>query len=248
MIIRSTKELSIQRESFLVAGPSGIGKTTLAKTLNGNTIIMSMESGLSCLGGTDIDTVVIDPLHPFKRPDGHKIDPKNPMYAITEFFIELTKDEFKNKYEYIFIDSLTEMSQLILADLKRDPVIASSKNGYELWGKYKERMLMIIKMFRDLSPYTVIFTCLTDLEKDGMEMVEVLNVEGQSVRSSIKGLMGVCLKYEIIEHEDKKYRKLITDTEISSLAKDRTSKLSKYEDPNLGAIINKIRGVTNGKN
>lgn len=242
MIIRSTKDLSSERTSFLVAGESGVGKTSLARTIPLNTIIISMESGLSCLAGTDIDTIVIDPSHPFKRPDKHEVDPKNPTYAITEVFLKLVTPEFKKKYQVIFIDSLTEMSQLILADLKKDPVIAASKNGYELWGKYKERMMIIIKMFRDLSPYTVVFTCLTDKEKDGLDYFDVLNIEGSSVRSSIKAMFDVCLKYEIIEHEDKKFRKLITDTELNPIAKDRTSKLSKYENPDLGAIMRKIKG------
>lgn len=241
MIIRSTKELSNSRVSILVAGESGVGKTTLAKTIPDEKIIISMESGLSCLSGTEIDTVVIDPIHPFKRPDGHQVDPKNPTYTLTEVFMKLVTPEFKNKYKVIFIDSLTEMSQLILADLKKDPAIVASKNGYELWGKYKERMMIIIKMFRDLSPYTVVFTCLTEKDKDGLNYIDSLNIEGSSIRSSIKGLFDICLKYEVIEHEDKKFRKLITDTEISPLAKDRTSKLSKYEDPDLGAIMRKVR-------
>jgi len=242
MIIRSTKDLSQERVSILIAGESGIGKTSTIKTVDRPKAIISMESGLSCLAGTNIDTVVIDPVHPFKRPEGHLVDPKNPMYTITEVFIQFLTPEFKSKYEVIFIDSLTEMSQLILADLKRDPVIASSKNGYELWGKYKERMMIIIKMFRDLSPYTVVFTCLTDKEKDGLDHVDVLNVEGSSVRSSIKAMFDVCLKYESIERDDKKIRTFITDTELNPIAKDRTNKLNKYEKPDLGAILRKIKG------
>lgn len=242
MIIRSTKELSQERVSVLLAGESGLGKTSSIKTVEGSRLIMSMESGLSCLAGTDIDTIVIDPNHPFKRPDKHEIDPKNPMYTITEVFLKLVTPEFKKKYDVLFIDSLTELSQLILADLKKDPTIAASKNGYELWGKYKERMMIIIKMFRDLSPYTVIFTCLTDKEKDGLDYVDVLNIEGASVRSSIKAMFDVCIKYEIMEIEDKKHRTFITDTELNPIAKDRTGKLNKYEKPDLGAILRKIKG------
>lgn len=244
MIIRSTRELSTERFSLLIVGASGVGKTTTAKTLpspHSEILLISAESGLACLYETDIPAIVIDPSNPFKRES--KMDESNPTYPITEIFLKLTTQEFKKKYKYIFIDSLTEISQLILTDLKKDPEIMKSKNGYELWGKYKERMIMIIKMFRDLSPYTVIFTCLNDFDKDGVELVENFNIEGSSIRSSIKAMFDIVLKYEIIDIENKKYRKFITDPEINPLSKDRSSKLNKYEEPNLSSIMSKLIGV-----
>lgn len=52
--IKSTKTVSSERFVALVVGPSGIGKTSLAKTLpEKETLIISAESGLLCLSGTD---------------------------------------------------------------------------------------------------------------------------------------------------------------------------------------------------
>lgn len=237
----STKDLSNQRFVALVVGESGIGKTSLAKTLpdHKRVAIISMESGLLCLQGTDIDVYTIDKLNPWKKPKDAK---ENGMYSLTEVYMNLMKEEFKKKYDYIFIDSITEMSEMLLADLKQDPVIIASKNGYEVWNKYSERMTHLIKGFRDLAPYSVIFTCLNSFEKDGLETREDFKLQMAGIRDSVKAWFDLVLKYEVFEHEDKKFRKLITDTTVNRLAKDRSGKLKPYEDANLASIINKVLG------
>lgn len=241
MKITSTKNMASERFVALIVGISGVGKTSTVKTLpdHKRVGIISMESGLLCLQGTDIDVITVDKLHPWKRPKDAK---DNGTYSLTEIYMALMTDEYKKKYDYIFIDSITEMGEMILTDLKNDPVIQASKNGYEVWNKYSERMTHLIKGFRDLSPYSVIFTCLNDYEKDGVEMRETFNLPMAGMRSNIKAWFDLVLKYEVFEHEDKKYRKFITDTTLNSLAKDRSGKLKPYEEANLASIITKVLG------
>jgi ABC-type oligopeptide transport system ATPase subunit len=239
MKIESTKNLANERFVALVVGESGIGKTSLAKTLpdHKRVLIISAESGLLCLQGTDIDVITVDKLNPWKKPKDAK---ENGTYAMTDIYMALMKDEYKKKYDYIFIDSITEISEMLLADLKIDPVILASKNGYEVWNKYSERMTHLIKGFRDLAPYSVIFTCLNTFEKDGVEMREDFKLQMAGIRDSVKAWIDIVLKYEVFTHEDKKFRKLITDTTVSRLAKDRSGKLKPYEEANLSSIINKV--------
>ena len=242
MKITSTKDLSSGRFVAVVVGKSGIGKTSLAKTLpdHKRVLIISAESGLLCLQDTEIDVITVDKLAPFKKPKDAK---DNGKYSMTEIYLNLMKDEYKKKYDYIFIDSLTEIAELILTDLKNDPVIQASKNGYEVWNKYSERMTHLIKGFRDIEPYSVIFTCLPDNEKDGLELVETFKLPMAGLRSSLGAWFDLVLKYETFTHEDKKIRKLITDATVNVLAKDRSGKLKPYEDADLTAIINKLSGV-----
>lgn len=250
MKTKSVGDLSLRRCALLIVGSPGVGKTYLASTLpdHKRVLFISVENGTLCLSDhKDIQAVTIDPNAPFK--DSKMNDDKdNPMYSITQIFLFLMKDEYKARYDYIFFDSITEIGELILADLKRDPIIIASKNGYDIWNKYSERMTTIIKMFRDFKPYSVIFTCLNEMEKDGVSFREDFKVPMAGIRNSLQGWFDLVLKYEIIEIEEKKYRKLISDTTINPLAKDRSGKLSKYEDPHLGKIMNKILGDNHGKN
>ena len=73
-------------------------------------------------------------------------------------------------------------------------------------------------------------------------MKEEFKFPGAKTKDSVKSWLDIVLKYEVIEKEEKQFRVLISDIEASPLAKDRSGLLSKYEQPNLGAIMRKIKG------
>lgn len=230
--IKKTGDIATKRFVALVVGPSGIGKTSLVRTLpepEERILIISAESGLACLDGTNIDVVEVDPLKPSE--------------SLQEIFEALSTDEYKKKYKYVFIDSLTEIGQLILSELKKDAYYGQAKNALPMWGKYGEMMTMIIKSYRDMSDYSVIFTCLDAVEKDGLEKIESFNIQGSSVKNNIKAWFDLVLFYKVYKDEDGNHiRKLVTDIAEAPLSKDRTGKLEAYEDADLSVIINKITG------
>lgn len=228
--IKKTGEIATKRFVALIVGPSGIGKTSLVRTLpepEEKILLISAESGLACLDGTNIDVI--------------EVDPSSPTSSLEEIYGFLQKDSTKKKYKYIFIDSLTEIAQLIVSELKKDPHLGQPKNALAMWGKYSELMTVIIKSYRDMSDYSVIFTCLDAIEKDGLEKVESFNIQGTGIRNSIKAWYDLVLFYKIYKDEEGNHiRKLVTDIAESPLAKDRSGKLDQYEDANLSVIINKI--------
>ena len=230
MEFKSTKELSNKRVAGLIVGESGVGKTSLAKTFphpHEEVLIISAESGLLCLQGTDIPV--------------HEVDPTNAMGSVGEIYSYLLTDEAKGRFKYILIDSLTEISQLVLANLKEDPKLSDPKNAFPLWNKYSENMIKIVKVFRDMNDYSVFFTCLTKKEKDGPLLVDELNVQGGSLKDSLKSYFDLVLHYKVFTDKDGvKQRALISDMADSPLAKDRSGKLESYEDADLAVVINKI--------
>jgi phage nucleotide-binding protein len=230
--IKKTGDIATKRFVALIVGPSGIGKTSLVRTLpepEDKILIISAESGLACLDGTSIDVL--------------EVDPTKPMESLEEIYEALSKDEYKKKYKYIFIDSLTEIGQLIISELKRDPHYGQPKNALQMWGKYGELMTTIVKGYRDMSDYSVIFTCLDAVEKDGLEKLESFNLQGSSIKNNVKAWFDLVLFYKVFrDDEGNNIRKLVTDISESPLAKDRTGKLEAYEDADLSVIINKITG------
>jgi phage nucleotide-binding protein len=230
--IKKTGEIATKRFVALVVGPSGIGKTSLVRTLpdpESKILIISAESGLACLDGTDIDVIEVDPL--------------KPMESLEEIYDALTTDAYKKKYNYIFVDSLTEIGQLIVSELKKDPHYGQPKNALPMWGKYGELMTTIVKGYRDLSDYSVIFTCLDAVEKDGLEKLESFNLQGSSIKNNVKAWFDLVLFYKVYRDEEgNSIRKLVTDISESPLAKDRSGKLEAYEEADLSVIINKIKG------
>jgi len=221
MKILNTNDVAIKRAAILVVGPSGIGKTTLVKDLpEKETLIISMESGLLCLQGTNYPVV--------------EVRTKDELNEICSFL------QTSKLYKYIFIDSLTEMGQMILAELKQDPKLADPKNSFLLWGKYAELVTAYVKFFRDLDA-NVIMTCLEGSGEDGLEKICTFNIPGASIKDNIKSWLDICLVYKIFQNDQKeKIRRLVTSQEEHSLAKDRSGKLRPYEPPNLKDIFNKI--------
>jgi len=223
MKVTNTSQVASSRVAALIVGPSGIGKTFLAKTLNPKeTLIISAESGLLCLAGTDIDVAEVSSLD-----------------ELTKVIDYLKKKD--NKYKNIFVDSLTEIAELILKVCKEE--FPDASKSFPMWGRYAEMMAYYTKAFRDLNDYSVFVTCLDSQKTDGLERITTFNLPGQKIKDDIKSYFDLVLSYKIYPDEQGvHHRKLVTDMGEAPLAKDRSGKLDKYEDPNLGNIINKLIG------
>jgi len=226
MQFKNTKEVSSSRFIAVIAGPSGIGKTSQVRYLpEDETLIISAEAGLLCLQGTNYAVAEV------KTTDD-----------LAEVYDFLTKDP--PQFKYVFIDSLTEICKIILEEKKNDPKYQDPKFIRNLYGDYGEQGLKLIKVFRDLTQYSVIFTCLDELDKDGVMTVEDYNIPGNMIKKDLKSLFDLVLHMKI--HKDpetqESKRVFLTDESVSRLAKDRSGKLELVEDANIGNIISKVLG------
>ncbi len=222
-----TKESDINRMAALIVAESGVGKTSQCMTLNPDEVaFISLESGDLC----------------FKRT-GYKPRLKSVIRTVddlTESFVQL--NDGIEGIKYVFIDSLTEMGQLVLSELKEDPRYTDPKNTLKMYGTYNEMMTKIIKSYRDMDKYTVIFTCLSSKEKDGMEVFDDYNIPGSSVKNMLKSYFDLVLHMQAYKDGEEEKRIFLTNSSVSRLAKDRSGVLEEVEDANIGEIVAKILG------
>lgn len=100
MEIKRTSQITNNGITVLVYGQSGVGKTTLIKTLPGKVLILSAEAGLLSLKDTDIEYVDIRTLDDLTEAYSYILS------NITE-------------YNCIVLDSLSEIAEVVLANEKR---------------------------------------------------------------------------------------------------------------------------------
>lgn len=222
-----TKDTDINRMALLIVAESGVGKTSQCMTLNPDEVaFISLESGDLC----------------FKRSN-YKPRLKSVIKTVddlTETFSQLV--DGIDGIKYVFIDSLTEMGQMVLSELKDDPHYGLPKNALPMYGKYNEMMTKIIKSYRDMDKYTVIFTCLSSKEKDGVEIYDDYNIPGTSVKNMLKSYFDLVLHMQVYKDGDEEKRVFLTNSSVSRLAKDRSGLLEEVEDANIGELIVKILG------
>jgi len=237
--IQSSKQYSSDKLKILVYAPPGAGKTSLAKTIPKDepTLIISAEAGLLCLNDSDIDVLDIT------QDDEGRLIPKEKRIArLGEAFQFINTPEAIKKYKWIFIDSLTEISQNMMEQLYVEfPDRASS---LVMYGENSKRMRSLIKSFRDIPHYNVVMTALAEVEKDENNM----RITGVSMVGSMSGKIPAyfdeVLYLAVVENKEtgETKRTLITGASDKLVCKDRSGRLAKYEEPSLAVIASKIRG------
>jgi hypothetical protein len=147
-----TAEQLAPRLSGIVIGPAGVGKTSLIRTIpkDEGVLVLSAEGGLlsvrDLIMSNQIQALEIGSFQDFED-----------ALAILK-----TDQEYKDAFQWVFIDSLTEIDAMCLN-------VCEEKNGnnnYGVWGNYTKIMTKLIRDFRDLTDYNVFFTCLDLVDMD----------------------------------------------------------------------------------
>jgi len=220
--IKSTAGLHTNGVKLLVYGLSGAGKTSLIKTLP-NPIILSAEGGLLSLSGSDIPFIEIGSIGDLK-----------------EAYDWLTQSQEAMQFQSVAIDSISEIGEVVLNKEKKD-----SKDPRQAYGAMQEVMQDVIRQFRDLPSKNVYMTA--KLEKAQDEVGNMLYYPSIPSNKAAQGLPYffdevLALRVEK-DNEGNTHRALMCDSDGRWTAKDRSGKLSFWESPDLGLIINKIMGV-----
>jgi len=221
--IKNTKNAVNDGVKVLLFGKSGIGKTSQFGTLSGKTLILSAESGLLVLKDKDIEVI-----------DNESIDSLANAY--------LALKEGKLKYDNVGIDSLSEIGDMLLNELEADDYYGDPSNSFPKWGEYSKRMIKIVKMFRDLKGFNVIFTALAEPMENNGSIVYMPMIPAKKAQSKLVSLFDEVMYYAY----DKDGARII-HTEGSSTfeAKSRSSlpdKVNVDDDNNLGTLLAQVDG------
>lgn len=235
MKINSTNSVNEQRLKVLINGLSGAGKTTQVTTLKQSgfkPLVISFESGLLSIANTGIDYI-----DGTRCDEGKTIAKELRINRLMDIYKFINLDETKKAYDTIFIDSLTEICQCMYDALKKE--YPDRKDALVLFGELGQKMRDLIKAFRDLPNYHVVFTCLSKIEKDEIGKRYVgFDLIG-AIADKIPQFLDEVFYLKVNEEGTRQFICQATDNVV---AKDRSSKCQPIEPANLGAIFLKIKG------
>jgi phage nucleotide-binding protein len=229
MQVKGFEDVTSDGIKALIYSEPGNGKTTLAATLDlKRTLIISFESGLlSILDESGFE-------------DLQYVEPSN-LSDLKDIYDNLKNDkDLAAKYDTIFIDSLSEISDMMLEALKQDPTVYTGmKDNMKLYMINQEKVVGIAKSFRDLKGYNVIMTALAATKTTNMVEKLLPSMAGQKLADKLPPLYDFVWYLEVTSDG---VRRLITQPTSSITAKSRSRKLESAEEPNLGNILLKIKG------
>ncbi len=219
--LMTTKGYASDSVKILVHGQSGVGKTTLIGTLP-NPVVISAEGGLLALADLEIPYLNV-----------------TNMTELNEAYEWLASSKEADQFQSVAIDSISEIAEVVLNTEKK-----LTKDPRQAYGALQEQMTDLIRAFRDLPKKHVYMSAKTEKATD--ENGRILyspSMPGNKLGQMLPYFFDEVLALRVERDSDgATHRGLMCDSDGLWTAKDRSGKLSAWEDAELGAIIRKITG------
>jgi phage nucleotide-binding protein len=216
--LKRTSQLKNEGVRVLVYGQAGSGKTSLIRTLP-NPLVLSAEAGLLSIQDADLAYIEIKTIDDLR-----------------EAYSYIMSDEGAG-FESIALDSISEIAEVILNAEKK-----IAKDPRQAYGAMQEQVSDLIRAFRDIPGKHVYMSA--KLEKSTDEMGRILyapsmpgNKTGQQLPYFFDEVLALRVERDA---EGNVQRALMCDGDGLWQAKDRSGKLTAWEAPDLGAIVEKI--------
>jgi len=239
----------------LLIGPTGVGKTSQLCTLDPPRVLfLEGEAGDLSVQDVPVDTIRIDDWAT-ARNIAVRIGGPNPSFAPTSCYSEAHYKavggplENLDKYDLIFVDSITAISRLSFRWAEQQPEARSERTGAKdlrgAYGLHGREMLMWLHQLQHVRTKHVIFVGILEKVSDDFgRFVEYrVQMEGAKVPREIGAIVDEVIVMEFLTFADRDPVRGFVCTAPNPWgypAKDRSGKLDQTEPPHLGNLIAKI--------
>ena len=257
-IITADQRLAEKKgHKIVVCGQSGVGKTTLARTLNGaSTLFLDLEAGDAAIEGHPID--VIRPrtwaecrdLACFLGGPNPALSEDQPYsQAHYDYVATMFGDstEIWQKYDTLFVDSITVAGRLCFQWCLQQPETRSERSGKldtrAAYGMHGREMMSWLTHLQHIREKNVIFVGILDeITDDYGRKQYALQIEGSKTGRELPGIVDEVITMAILSGDHGQYRAFICQplNEWGYPAKDRSGRLEILEEPHLGKLMEKM--------
>jgi hypothetical protein len=255
-IISADERLAERRGvKALIVGPSGVGKTSLLRTLDcDRTLFLDAEAGDLAVQDVKVDTVRIDDWTA-ARDLACRIGGPNPSFPPTACYSPAHYDaiggELDNldKYDTIFADSITAISRLSFRYAEQQPEAFSARGAKDIraaYGLHARELLAWLHQLQHAREKNVIFVgILETVVDDYNRRTHQLQCEGSKTSRELPGIVDEIICMNWIDFGDGKPARAFVCTSPNQWAfpgRDRSGRLDMIEKPHLGELIEKLVG------
>ena len=242
---------------IVVCGASGVGKTTLARTLEpSKTLFMDLEAGDAAIEGYPID--VIRPKTWVECQDfACYIGGPNPSLAEDQPYSESHYDyvmqtygdpsDLMAKFDTIFVDSITVAGRLCFQWCQQQPEAKSDRTGKldtrAAYGMHGREMMAWLTHLQHIREKNVIFVGILDeITDDYGRKQYALQIEGGKTGRELPGIVDEVITMAVLGGDNGPFRAFVCGAlnEWGYPAKDRSGRLDTLEEPHLGKLMEKM--------
>jgi hypothetical protein len=240
----------------LIVGPTGVGKTSLLRTVNLKEILfIDIEAG-----DLAVQDLAVDTLRPRTWPECRDIavalagaDPAVPVDACySAAHYAAVQDRFGDlsRYRIYFIDSITAAGRLSFAWSSQQPESFSDRSGKKdlrgAYGLHAREMLAWAMHLQQARSVNVIFAGVLETVVDDFNRTEHrLQLEGSRTGRELPAIADQVVTFNWIDFGDGAPTRTFICTSPNRWnypAKDRSGRLDQIEEPHLGKLIHKLTG------
>jgi hypothetical protein len=256
-IISADERLAEKRGAkILILGPTGIGKTSLLRTVShlDRVLFVDIEAGELAVIDLKVPTIRIDDWRTARdlacRIGGpNKSFSADLCYSPAHFEAVGGWLEGLDQIDTIFVDSLTAISRLSFRNAEQQPEAFSERTGRKdlrgAYGLHGREMVLWLNQLQHARALNVVFVGILEYAVDDLNRgVWQLQAEGSKTSRELPGIVDQIITYQFLDFADGQppMRGFVTTAPNAwgYPAKDRSGRLDLIEPPDLGRLLAKL--------